>query len=148
MQNLKTKMFVTRAEHTYGEGVYDYAQTRIESSRQDTTIVCPDHGAFTTKPNYFLTRAGCPKCRGIHARGYPPGASSSGRIVYMVSLNRDGSVVIVDETHPRDLKNEIAYVYTPSKSKANALIDAVRMLTPGKELDFFRLISNAKITLF
>lgn len=62
--------FRIKTKKAYG-GDDDYGYEGLDLHASEISIVCPDHGAFSTTPDNFLYHAGCPDCRGVHPRGYP-----------------------------------------------------------------------------
>ena len=53
--------FIRRANEIHG-GKYDYSKVVYTKSRDDVTIICPQHGEFTQKANSHLMGDGCPRC--------------------------------------------------------------------------------------
>lgn len=54
--------FLKRAKQVHGD-YYDYSKAKYVGTLIPLTIICPDHGEFTQKPNYHLnSKTGCPRC--------------------------------------------------------------------------------------
>jgi len=66
----RTEYFVKKLNDEYANG-YDFNTLIIRDYNQIINVKCPDHGFFNTSVVNFIYRAGCPKCRGVHRRGYP-----------------------------------------------------------------------------
>jgi len=62
--------FLRRLEGEYGNG-YFFDPANFHNMSTPLDVVCPDHGVFVTTPANLIYNAGCPKCRGVDARGYP-----------------------------------------------------------------------------
>jgi hypothetical protein len=56
-----TETFIKKASKKY-HNFYDYSKVVYNNSTKPVTIICPDHGEFTTTPNKHLYASGCPGC--------------------------------------------------------------------------------------
>lgn len=56
-----TASYITSAMEKH-DGFYDYSQTIYETSRKHVTIICPEHGPFSTRASSHLLGTGCGKC--------------------------------------------------------------------------------------
>ena len=55
-------MYIEAASKIYGDK-YDYSKMNYVNSKTKITIICPEHGEFSTYPNSHLYRGvGCPQC--------------------------------------------------------------------------------------
>jgi hypothetical protein len=55
------RTYIKRLIGVYGNK-YDYSKIRINSKYDKVTIVCFQHGDFSSSPDCMLLGKGCPKC--------------------------------------------------------------------------------------
>ena len=53
--------FIKKAEEIYGNK-YDYSKVNYKNSLTKVSIICPEHGEFSKRPDGFLNGQGCPIC--------------------------------------------------------------------------------------
>ena len=60
------EQFIKEAKKIHGDK-YDYSKVEYNSSRDEITIICPEHGEFKQAlRSHLYNKAGCPKCnRGV-----------------------------------------------------------------------------------
>lgn len=63
MKRLDTDGFIAKARAKHGNK-YDYSKTEYVNQTTPVTIICPEHGEFTQRPNNHYMGAGCPFCSG------------------------------------------------------------------------------------
>ena len=56
-----TEQFIAEAKLTHGNK-YDYSKVNYITSKDNVTIICPDHGEFQQAPSSHLKKYGCLKC--------------------------------------------------------------------------------------
>lgn len=60
-----TEQFIEEAKQIHGNK-YDYSQTVYNGNKKPITIICPKHGAWTTRPLEHLHGKGCKLCKQSH----------------------------------------------------------------------------------
>lgn len=59
---ISTEDWVKRAKEIHGDR-WDYSLTVYKNSRSKVTIICPEHGKFSTiASNHIHVKSSCPKC--------------------------------------------------------------------------------------
>ncbi len=53
--------FIAKAHQIHGTA-YQYADAEYTRSNLPLTVLCPEHGTFTVRPDHHLAGAGCPAC--------------------------------------------------------------------------------------
>ena len=53
--------FIKKAQEIYGNK-YDYSKVKYKNSLTKVSIICPEHGEFSKRPDGFLNGQGCPIC--------------------------------------------------------------------------------------
>lgn len=56
-----TESYVQKAKSIHKDK-FDYSKTIYSSSKEDITVICPDHGEQTTSAIYHLSKHGCHEC--------------------------------------------------------------------------------------
>lgn len=59
-----TDKFIAKAKEIHGD-VYDYSETKFETSSKPVKIICKEHGPFYQNPLQHLKGSGCSKCKSI-----------------------------------------------------------------------------------
>jgi len=82
-----TEQFIAKSIKVHGDR-YDYSLTKYTHTKDMVTIICPDHGPYTTLATYHLHQnTGCPVCH------KPRTMNSKAEIEWLDSLNIDGLLV-------------------------------------------------------
>lgn len=63
MSRITTEEYIEKARKIYGDK-YDYSQIDYTGSKNYITIICPEHGPFSKRPDVFLGGSECPYCSG------------------------------------------------------------------------------------
>ena len=63
MKKLTTSEFIAKATTIHGDK-YNYSKAEYKNVRTPITIICPEHGEFTQRPEKHLLGQGCPVCCG------------------------------------------------------------------------------------
>jgi very-short-patch-repair endonuclease len=66
-RRLTVNEWIERARSVHGDR-YDYSVGTYRNAHTKVTIVCPEHGPFSQKPNGHLNGFGCPPC-GVRTKG-------------------------------------------------------------------------------
>lgn len=66
VKNKKEKDFLLFLHNNYGD-LYDYSKVKYINNKTKVTLICPEHGEFSLRPDKMINRLdGCPHCKESH----------------------------------------------------------------------------------
>ena len=66
IRKTKEKEFLSFLNEKYGN-IYDYSKVKYVNNKTKVTLICPEHGEFSLRPDKMINRLdGCPYCKESH----------------------------------------------------------------------------------